>query len=113
MSILGDKQELFALLIAQHEVWLILEMGYAIRNGHALRCQNCPVGRKTSSHKNKLAKDINLFKEGKFLTTTEDHRFSGEKWESRHELCRWGGRFKDSKGNSDGNHYSLLHNGRR
>lgn len=103
---LGEKQELFALLIATHEVWLYTQ-GYKIRNGHALRCRNCPVGRKTSLHKEKLAKDINLFKDGNFLTTTEEHRISGEKWESRHELCSWGGRF------NDGNHYSLTHNGRR
>lgn len=103
---LGEKQELFSILIAQHVVWLY-EQGYKVRTGHAMRCKNCPVGRATSLHKSKLAEDLNLFKDGDFLTTTEDHRISGEKWESRHELCSWGGRF------NDGNHYSVKHGGRR
>lgn len=103
---LGEKQELFSILIAQHVVWLY-EQGYKVRTGHAMRCRNCLVGRKTSLHKEKLAEDLNLFKDGEFLQSTESHRISGEKWESRHELCSWGGRFQD------GNHYSLKHNGRR
>jgi len=103
---LGTKQELFSILIAQHVVWLY-EQGYKVRDGHYLRCRDCPVGRKSSLHKDKLAADLNLFKDGIYLTTTEDHRISGEKWESRHEFCSWGGHFKD------GNHYSLKHNGRR
>lgn len=103
---LGEKQELFSILIAQHIVWLY-EQGFKVRTGHAMRCRECPVGRKSSLHKEKLAADLNLFKEGKFLTTTEDHRISGEKWETRHALCTWGGHF------NDGNHYSLKHLGRR
>ena len=103
---LGEKQELFAILIAQHVVWLY-EQGYKVRLGHAMRCRECPVGRVNSLHKDKLAADLNLFKDGKFLTTTEDHRVSGEMWESRHELCSSGIHF------NDGNHYSLKHQGRR
>ncbi len=104
MSTLGDKQEKFSLMIAQLTIWAY-EQGYKIRKGHALRCKNCPVGRVTSNHKIKLAEDINLFKDGKYLTTTEGHRPLGEKWESMGGC--WGGRF------NDGNHYSLIHNGRR
>jgi len=103
---LGEKQELFAILIAQLVVW-IYEQGYKVRLGHALRCQNCPVGRKNSNHKIKLAQDINLFKNGTYLITTKDHEFIGIKWESMHQLCRWGGRFNDA------NHYSLEHEGRK
>ena len=99
---LGVKQELFAILFAEHIVWLY-EEGYAVRLGDVFAHDG---HRENSNHYLKLAGDINLFKDGKYLTETEDHRESGEKWESRHEFCRWGGRFKD------GNHYSLRHNGR-
>jgi len=107
---LGNKQRKFSLMIAQLIVWAY-EQGYEVTMGHALRCVDCPVGRKTSLHKSKLAVDLNLFKDGVYLTTTEDHKPLGVKWESMGGS--WGGRFRDSKGNSDGNHYSLAHNGRR
>lgn len=60
-------------------------------------------GEGRSAHKHRLAIDINLFKDGKFLTATEDHRLLGEYWESIGGS--WGGRFQD------GNHYSLEHGG--
>lgn len=101
---LGQKQRKFSLMIAQLIVWAY-KQGYEVTMGHSLRCKDCPVGRKTSNHKIKLATDLNLFKDGIYLTTTEDHRKLGEKWESMGGT--WGGRF------NDGNHYSLEHNGRR
>ena len=58
-----------------------------------------------STHKSRLAVDFNLFKDGKFLQSTDDHKVLGEYWESLHPLARWGGRF------NDGNHYSFEHNG--
>lgn len=62
-------------------------------------------GHRNSAHKNKLAIDINLFKDGKFLGDTEAHRTLGEWWEKQHPLARWGGRF------ADGNHYSFEYQG--
>lgn len=103
---LGKKQELFARLVPRL-IDKAHELGFEIRLGHVMRCQNCPVGRRTSLHKSKLAIDLNLFKDGDFMTSTEDHRELGEWWEQQHELCSWGGRFQD------GNHYSLTHQGRR
>ena len=58
-----------------------------------------------SNHKLRLAADLNLFKDGKFLTDTKDHEPLGLYWESIGGA--WGGRFKD------GNHYSLEHEGRK
>ncbi len=52
-----------------------------------------------SLHYSRLAIDLNLFKNGKYLTETEDHKQLGEFWESIGGS--WGGRF------NDGNHYSL------
>ena len=110
---LGEKQELFARLYAEHLIWLHA-MGYTTRLGDVYAHDGHRPG---SNHYIKLAADINLFLNGAYLTETMDHRMSGTKWESRHELCRWGGNWdKDSHpgeaGENDGNHYSLLHNGR-
>ena len=100
---LGEKQELFALLIAEHIIWLY-KKGYKCRLGDFMAHDR---HKKNSNHYIKLAGDINLFKDDDFLMETEEHRESGEKWETRHELCSWGGRYQD------GNHYSLEHQGRR
>lgn len=64
-------------------------------------------GIRNSLHEEKLAADWNLFKDGAYLSRTEDWKEVGEYWETLHPLCRWGGRF------GDGNHISLEHNGRK
>jgi hypothetical protein len=101
---LRQKQSRFvrmkAMLIMQATI-----LGYELTDGHAERCNDCPVGREKSCHKIRLAQDFNLFKDGVYLSSTESHRPLGEYWESIGGS--WGGRF------NDGNHYSLEHNGRR
>ena len=62
-------------------------------------------GNAYSCHKLRLAVDINLFKEGVYLETTEAHRKLGEWWESLAPDHCWGGRF------DDGSHYSITHEG--
>ena len=111
---LGQKQELFTLLICTKLVPYAYSKGYTIRGGEWWRSPAAAAeyartgkGIKNSNHCRKLAWDMNLFKDGKFLTLTEDHRELGEYWKSLHPLCRWGGDFK----RRDGNHYSLFHNG--
>jgi len=54
-----------------------------------------------SLHYKRLAIDLNLFKDGKYLTETKDHEPLGSFWKSIGGS--WGGDFK----NKDGNHYSL------
>jgi len=58
-------------------------------------------GAAKSFHKSRLAIDLNLFKDGIWLKSTEEHLPLGEYWESIGGT--WGGRFKTP----DGNHYSL------
>lgn len=70
------------------------EVGVKAGYGHAKSC-----------HKVRLAIDLNLFKDGKFLETTEGHQPLGEWWEKQHELASWGGRFNDA------NHYSFTWQG--
>lgn len=111
---LGQKQRLFSKLIAELILWAY-EQGYEISCGDFFRSPRVfgelgvrkGYGKASSNHKLKLAADLNLFRNGKYLSSTESHRALGEKWESMHPLCRWGGRF------NDGNHYSLEHAGRK
>jgi len=99
---LGEKQEIFSMNFALL-IMFAYNNGYRIRMGDVLANNGHKAN---SNHYIKLAGDLNLFKDGKYLTQTEDHRQLGEFWESLHPMNRWGGRF------NDGNHYSMLHNGR-
>ena len=111
---LGEKQRLFMKLIPRL-IDFAYKMGYELTFGdgyrdprsHGKMGQFASYGRVFSNHKVRLAIDLNLFKDGVYLTKTEDHAPLGKYWESLHSLCRWGGRFKD------GNHYSMLHDGRQ
>jgi len=71
------------------------ELGYEVtigdvwaRTGHKRR----------SFHYDKLAIDLNLFRDGRYLSATKSHEPLGLFWESLGGT--WGGRF------DDGNHYS-------
>lgn len=94
---LREKQSKFvgkvALLIIYAET-----LGYELTFGDAFASSGHKEG---SFHYKRLAIDLNLFKDGKYLTSTSDHLPLGEFWESIGGT--WGGRFK----NPDGNHYSL------
>ena len=97
---LSKKQQRFAHMVAL----LILhaeQLGYAVTFGDAYRDDRVKYGHPKSLHRKRLAVDLNLFRDGKYLTTTDDHMPLGEYWESIGGS--WGGRFRD------GNHYSLEH----
>jgi len=112
MATLGSKQRKFTCMLADLIVFAYAN-GYEITLGDAYRDPRVHgiVGIKksyssaNSLHKSRLAIDLNLFKDGKYLISTEAHKPLGEYWESIGGT--WGGRFKD------GNHYSLEHNGRK
>ncbi len=108
---LREKQSKFALMVAN----LIKQasiLGYEVTLGEAYRTpeqaklnEQKGTGIARSLHCDRLAIDLNLFKDGIWLTSTADHQKLGEWWESIGGS--WGGRFKD------GNHYSLAHEGRK
>lgn len=107
---LGSKQEKFARLLPRlidkaHDLGFEVRVGDLFRDPrvHGEHGTKKGYGNKNSVHKLKLAVDLNLFKDGKFLSSTEDHRELGEWWEKQDTDCRWGGKFQD------GNHYSLTH----
>ncbi len=107
---LGQKQRrltamLVSLLNHAHELGFEVTLGDAFRDPRAfgLIGEVKGYGHARSAHKSRLAIDLNLFKDGKYLSSTEDHQQLGEYWESIGGT--WGGRFKD------GNHYSIEHDG--
>ena len=111
---LGQKQRRFTGMVAQL-IAFAYASGYELTMGDAYRDPRVhgKVGERlsyssaNSLHKSRLAIDFNLFKDGIFMTQTEDHKALGEFWESIGGT--WGGRFS----NPDGNHYSVEHNGRK
>lgn len=97
---LQEKQSKFVRMVAIL-VQFAYERGYELTFGDAW----AQGGHKqNSNHYIRLAIDLNLFKNGKYLTETEDHSELGKFWESIGGS--WGGRY------GDGNHYSLEHEGR-
>jgi len=97
---LGKKQEKFSLMLSRLIAY-IYKMGYQVRMGDVWAHDG---HKENSNHYIKLAADINLFKDGKYLTETEDHKLFGKFWEEMGGS--WGGKYQD------GNHYSIEHNGR-
>lgn len=77
------------------------EKGYELTGGDLWAHEEDGRHIQGSSHYKRLAVDLNLFKNGKYLTSTESHRPLGEFWKSLGGS--WGGDFADS----DGNHYSF------
>jgi hypothetical protein len=111
---LGQKQELFMELLPML-INRIHDSGYQVRGGElergraqAAANQIHGTGIMNSLHIIRLAIDLHLFKNGKYLTMSDDHRPFGNYWKTLHPLCRWGGDFT----RPDGNHYSISHEGR-
>lgn len=103
---LREKQSKFALMVAQlinkaHEMGYEVTLGDAFRDPrvHGQMNTKKAYGARNSFHKIRLAIDINLFKDGKYLHTYKDHEPLGIWWESIGGT--WGGHWED------GNHYSL------
>jgi hypothetical protein len=101
MSELFDKRSKFTVYLADL-INFMLSKGYTPLHG-----KDGLKHMKNSLHYEGLAVDIDLFKDGRYLVSTEDHRQFGEYWESLDSECAWGGRFKD------GNHYSISFQGRK
>lgn len=95
---LGEQQEIFAECLGKLLVWAY-EHGYKIRLGDTYpgKYKHSAYGK----HPQGTAIDLNLFRDGRWLTMTEDHAPLGQYWESLHPKTTWGGRW------GDGNHYSF------
>jgi len=106
---LRKKQSDFLRMIADLIIFAY-DSGYELTAGdayrdprvHGVMGEHRGYGHSRSFHKTRLAMDLNLFKDGEYLSDTDDHRFLGEHWKSLHPDNTWGGDFR----NADGNHYS-------
>lgn len=108
---LRQKQSRFARMVARL-IDKATELGYEVTFGEAYRFPEqaalnakSGTGIANSLHTQRLAIDLNLFKNGKYITNETGHKELGEWWESIGGA--WGGRFRDP------NHYSLAHGGRK
>lgn len=102
---LREQQSLFMRLLPLLLLFAYSQ-DYELTLGDGYRDPRCPYGAEKSNHKKRLAIDLNLFKDGEYLTETAEHRPLGVFWESLHPWCRWGGNY------DDGNHYELVPNWR-
>ncbi len=104
MSVLGKKQRKFA-----RDFAILILIAYALGYEVTLPPEH-ENHIKSSLHFTGLARDINLFKDGKYLTKTEDYEPLGLIWEAMGNT--WGGRFtRRGKPYPDGNHFSIAHRG--
>lgn len=99
MSQLLDDQQIFATCVGHLLLWATTA-GYQVTLGDAWAKSGHCNG---SFHYRRLAIDLNLFKDGRWLTTTEAHQSLGDFWKTLHPRCTWGGDFTTP----DGNHYSF------
>lgn len=90
-------------------------LGYTVTLGEAWRTPqqaqwNADHGNgiEHSLHMQRLAIDLNCFKDGVLVTDGSQLADIGEWWESLGPMYRWGGRFKHLP---DGNHFSLSPDG--
>lgn len=113
---LREKQSSFALLVARlineiHRRGYQCTFGEAYRSPEeAARLAAAGKGIVKSLHCDRLAIDLNLFKDGAYFGDTEAYKPFGEWWEAQSTTeiqCAWGGRFHD------GNHFSVAHGGRK
>ena len=105
---LSEKQRKFTVMVGVLIRWAD-DRQYGLTFGHAWRdteTQRRLVEQKLSKtmqskHCDRLAVDLNLFRDGIFLTKTEDYKLLGEFWKTLDPLNRWGGDWSFG----DGNHF--------
>lgn len=110
---LFQQQRLFAPLVAKLIIWAYAN-GYEITFGEAYRTAEQAAlnaqkgsGILWSLHTQRLAIDLNLFKDGMYLAKSADYKPLGDYWKTLHPLAAWGGDFSKP----DGNHFSLAFGG--
>lgn len=111
---IGAKQRRFLPLVAKL-IEYAYSQGYELSAGECYRTPEQAAlnaqhgsGIANSLHTLRLAVDLQLFKDGVYLTDTEAYRSLGEFWKTLDPDCAWGGDFMTRK---DGNHFSLAWGG--
>lgn len=114
---LAAKQQVFAGNLAKLITYIQLS-GYKCTVGEVWRTPEMAIlyakkgmGIVDSQHCKKLAVDINLSKDGEFLSNSSAHKPFGDYWETLHPDNRWGGDWNGNDvvdpGDDDGNHYEM------
>lgn len=114
METLGEKQRRFTRHVGQLIAWAYAN-GYELTFGETYRTPEQAAlnakngsGISNSLHTQRLAVDLNLFRNGVWLQTSDAHKPLGEYWKTLGPGCCWGGDFTTLK---DGGHYSIEHGG--
>jgi len=110
METLGQHQRRFLPLVAKLIAYAY-EQGYELTAGEmyrspeqaALNAQH-GTGIANSLHTLRLAVDLQLFKDGVYLTDSALYKPLGDYWKMLDPACAWGGDFTTR---TDGNHFSL------
>lgn len=112
------KQYIFSGLVARLILYAY-QQGYKVTLGEAWRSpETCELyekegkGIRNSLHNDRLAIDLNLFKNDDYLIDSAQYIVLGEFWEGLSDAsmgikCVWGGSFTQP----DGNHFSIEHRG--
>lgn len=107
---LSEKQCIFAQNVGKL-IEFIYHAGYACTFGETFRTPLQAAvyarqgkGVEDSLHCKKLAIDLNLFKDGSYLTAFNDYEPFGHYWISLHPANRWGGHFEKLV---DSNHFEM------
>lgn len=105
-----EQQSLFVKLVGQLIAWTYSQPGLTLTFGECYRTPeqaalNAKNGKGISNslHTQRLAIDLQLFKDGKYIDKSNLYEPLGTYWKSLHPLCRWGGDFSKP----DGNHFSM------
>jgi hypothetical protein len=111
---LGQLQRIHVDMVASL-IAFVYGAGYELSWGEAYRTQEQAQwdaqhgsGIFNSVHCDRLAVDLQLFKDGVYLTDPAAYKFMGDFWKTLHPLARWGGDFHTV----DADHFSLEYEGR-
>jgi hypothetical protein len=114
MSTLHDAQALHVKLVAQL-VTYVYAQGYELTWGEAYRTAQQAewdaenhTGIVNSVHCDRLAVDLQLFKDGNYLTDPASYQFMADYWQSLDPSCRAGYYFSTV----DADHFSITWEGR-
>lgn len=121
MSRLLDLQQEFSLAVADllmqaHEWEYRITLGDAFRSPEECERQaGTGAGITNSLHGERLAIDLNFFKNGAYISDGSQLKIFGDYWKKKGPNYRWGGDFKNNppKSRPDGNHFSITPDGVR
>lgn len=99
-----EQAEIDALSVSERHRVALLTKGEFPRLAAAI-WQSSGAGIRASNHRNRLALDLNLFKDGVYLTNKNEYAQFGAWWTAQDPIARYGGNFDDY------DHFSFAYEG--